>query len=139
MDTCMQEKMGPRRSWRMGMAAGLGLLVIALAPAASLADDNTAGDMAKGIGIGSASALSSLIYGPLKIAYATTGVVVVGLGWAVSGGDTQVAKIVMTPAIYGDYVVSPEVLRGNQPLEFYGRAPGYGSSAHVASAPPDDW
>ena len=45
----------------------------------------------------------------------------------------------MTPAIYGDYVVSPEVLRGHEPLEFYGRAPGYSATTDVAIASPDDW
>ena len=71
--------------------------------------------------------------------YAITGVVIGGIGWGLSGGDAQVAKMIMTPAIYGDYVVSPEVLRGLQPLEFYGRAPGYSGAANVAAAPPDDW
>ena len=62
---------------RMRWAALVALLVIALSPAASTADGNTAGSMAEGIGVGTASALSTLIYGPLKIAYATGGVVVI--------------------------------------------------------------
>lgn len=133
MDRCT-----PRRSRRMQWAAAAAFLSIALVPAASLAA-NDAGSMAKGIGIGTASALSSLIYGPCKILYATGGVVVGGLSWAFSGGDAEVAKTVMTPAIYGDYVVSPAVLTGEEKLEWYGRSPDYPAPADVSSAALDDW
>jgi hypothetical protein len=134
---------GRRSRWTTSVAAGL-ILSIAIAPAV-VAAENNAGSMAAGMGIGTAAAVSSLIYGPVKIGYALCGIVVGGLAWVFSGGDGEVAKTVMTPAIYGDYVVSPAVLRGDDPLEFYGRAPGYESSytADVSSAPPttppSDW
>ena len=127
-----------RRSPRTRSVAAVAFFIIALAPAASLAS-NDASSMAKGIGIGTTSALASLIYGPLKILYATGGVVVGGLSWAFSGGDAEVAKTVMTPAIYGDYVISPSVLTGDEKLEWYGRAPDYPATNVVSSAPPDDW
>ena len=133
MDSCTRRRVG-----RMRWAATVAFLSIALAPAASLADSNDASSMAQGIGIGSASAISSLIYGPTKILYAVGGVVVGGLAWAFSGGDADVAKMVITPSVYGDYVISPAVLRGEEPLEFYGRAPGY-SPGNVSAAAPDDW
>ena len=133
MDSCIL-----RRSRRMRWAAAAAFFSIALAPAASLAA-NDAGSMAKGIGIGSASALSSLIYGPAKIVYATAGVVVGGLSWVFSGGDSEVAKTVITPAVYGDYVVSPGVLTGDEKLEWYGRSPDYPASIDVSAAPPTDW
>ena len=133
MDSSTRRRVGPMR-W----VATVAFLSIALAPAASVADDNNASSMAQGIGIGSASAISSLIYGPVKICYALGGVVVGGLAWAFSGGDAEVAKTVITPAVYGDYVIAPAVLRGQQPLEFYGRAPGY-SAGNVSAAGPDDW
>ena len=132
MDSCTRRRVG-----RMRWAATVAFLSIALAPAASLAE-NDASSMAQGIGIGSASAISSLIYGPTKILYAVGGVVVGGLAWAFSGGDVETAKTVITPSVYGDYVISPAVLRGEQKLEFLGRAPGY-SSGNVSAAGPDDW
>ena len=134
MDTCIR-----RKSTRSHWAAVVACLAISLAPASALAE-SSAGSMANGLGIGAASAISSLVYGPTKILYATGGLLVGGLGWIFSGGDGEVAKMIMTPAVYGDYVVSPEVLRGERSLEFYGRAPGYESgTANVATAPPDDW
>ena len=134
MDTCIQ-----RRTARARWAAVVACLAISLAPASALAE-NTASSMANGLGIGAASAISSLLYGPTKIVYATGGVLVGGLGWIFSGGDGDVASSIISPAVYGDYVVSPDVLRGERPLEFYGRAPGYSSgTGNVATAPPDDW
>ena len=46
-------------------------------------------------------------------------------GSACSAGDNDVAKTVTTPAVRGDYVVTPEHLRGKRPLEFIGRDPEY--------------
>ena len=83
MDRCT-----PRSSRRMqsvAVAILISVFTIGLAPAASHAA-NDAGSMAKGIGIGTASALSSLIYGPAKILYAAGGVVVGGLGCVTSWG-----------------------------------------------------
>jgi hypothetical protein len=74
------------------------------------------------MGIG--SALASLIYGPTKIAYAVLGTVFGGMAWGLSGGDSEVADAVITPAIRGDYVVTPANLRG-EPIEFIGRRQGY--------------
>ena len=136
MDRCT-----PKRSRRMqsvAVAFLISVFTIGLAPSASQAA-NDASSIAKGIGIGTASALSSLIYGPAKILYATGGVVVGGLGWVFSGGDTEVAKTVMTPAVYGDYVISPGVLTGDEKLEWYGRSPEYPETSHVSAAAPDDW
>ena len=44
---------------------------------------------------------------------------------AFSGGDSDVMRAVVTPAIRGDYVVTPAHLRGEQQLQFVGRDPGY--------------
>ena len=76
-------------------------------------------------GLGAASALTSLVYGPVKIVYSVLGVVFGGFAYGLSGGDSSVMHAVVTPAIRGDYVVTPSHLRGEQPLEFFGRDPGY--------------
>ena len=86
------------------------------------------------------SAVVSLVYAPLKLVYAAGGLLVGGLAYAFSGGDAEVANVVLTPSLQGDYVISPRQLTGEEPFEFFGRDPGYRArSTHVAEVPvPDD-
>jgi hypothetical protein len=48
-----------------------------------------------------------------------------GLAWGLSGGDADVLRAVVTPAVRGDYVVTPSLLRGDRPIEFFGKDPQY--------------
>jgi len=110
--------------------------VLALAPVTAFAEDG--GGMSKNAGIGVGSAFASLIYVPVKLCYAVGGLVVGGLAWAFSGGDSNVAMVVLTPSVLGDYVVTPDHLTGETPLEFFGRDPEYATEqVDVAAAPPD--
>jgi hypothetical protein len=125
------------RSFRVAMLALVCVGVVALAPSAALA--NSAQNISTGAGLGVGSALATLVYAPCKLIYAGGGLVVGGLAWVFSGGDRDVAKIVLTPSVLGDYVVTPAQLRGEQPLEFFGRDPNYSvSPANVAAAPPEE-
>ena len=105
------------------MRAGLlaGVLAVTLAPNLALAGDSKAGEA----GLGAAAALSSLVYGPVKIVYATCGLVFGGIAWGLSGGDSDVANAVLTLSVRGDYVVTPANLRREEPLEFFGSDPNY--------------
>lgn len=118
---------GPSR--RLAMALLLSA-AIAVAPVAATADGDGA-DMAKEAGIGMGTAVASLIYAPIKLVYAFGGLIVGGLAWAFSGGDANVASIVLTPSLRGDYVVTRAQLTGKQEIEFFGRRPEYRSD--------DDW
>jgi hypothetical protein len=94
--------------------------------------------MANDAGMGALAALSTLIYGPVKLVYATGGLLVGGLAWGLSGGDQDVLMAVITPAVRGDYVVTPRHLRMEDPIEFFGRDPAYSEPAdqQVAAEPP---
>lgn len=129
---CEARFIGRRRARRFTVALLLCLL-LAL-PAASTSA--SAGEMSKQAGLGVGSALTSLVYAPVKMVYALGGLVVGGLAWAFSGGDNQVAKVVLTPSVLGDYVVTPKQLVGDEPLEFFGRDPDYqAGELEVAAAP----
>ena len=68
------------------------------------------------------------------------GLVVGGLAWCFSGGDNNVAKVVLTPSVLGDYVVTPSHLTGEKTLEFFGRDPEYRDDdeiVDVAASPPE--
>ena len=114
-----------------GLRAGLlaCALAIAIAPGAAWADDRGATNEA---GVGALAALSTIIYGPVKICYAALGLVFGGVAWGLSGGDGEVMSAVVTPAVRGDYVVTPSVIRMEDSLEFFGRHPRYRVSNHAS-------
>lgn len=110
------------RAGRRLMMSLLVCVALAVTPATALA----AGEgetMVREAGIGMGTAVASLIYAPIKLVYAFGGMVVGGLAWAFSGGDTTVAEIVLTPSVRGDYVISRKQLLGEQEIEFFGRRP----------------
>lgn len=106
------------------------VVMIALAPQAARAQDS----MPSEAGLGALSALATLIYGPVKVIYATSGLIFGGLAWGLSGGDGDVLRAVVTPAVRGDYVITPALLRGERRIEFFGRDPAYRDDA-APSAP----
>ena len=107
---------------------------LAFAPATAMADSL---DMSKSAGLGVGSAMATLVYAPVKLCYALGGLVIGGLAWGFSGGDNSVAGVVLTPSVLGDYVITPAHLRGEEPVEFFGREPQEGSVA-VSAAPKSD-
>jgi len=74
-------------------------------------------------GLGAASALLTIPYGVTKIVYAGLGGIVGGFTWALTGGNTEVAEEVWEPSFYGTYVITPDHLRGNEPVRFFGKPP----------------
>jgi hypothetical protein len=74
-------------------------------------------------GIGVGCAFANLVYGPVKVLYATGGAIVSGFAWLFSAGDTDVAKPIWDASMRGDYVIVPDQLRGRKQLEFIGRSP----------------
>lgn len=128
-----------KNRFRTGLLAGMAVACLLLAPGSALAK-NKGLSMAKTAGLGVGSAVTSLVYGPVKMVYALTGSLVSGIAWAFSGGDKDVAMVVLTPSVMGDYVITPKMLTGQDSVEFFGREPGYESTPEappVASAPPE--
>jgi type IV secretory pathway VirB2 component (pilin) len=105
---------------RLRTALLVAVLAVALAPTAAMAESK-----GREAGFGALSALSSLVYGPVKIVYATCGLLFGGIAWGLSGGDSDVATAVLTPSVRGDYVVTPSHLRMERRLEFFGSDPAY--------------
>ena len=72
------------------------------------------------VGVG-AGALT-LLYTPVKLAYALTAVPLGGLVYVWSLGDMEMSKRVMLSGTQGDFVVTPEHLRGERRFNFVGSA-----------------
>ena len=109
------------------------LVILVAAMVVLQASPAWSGDTARNAGVGAAAALSSLVYGPVKLAYAALGGIIGGIAWGLSGGDSEVKDAVIMPAVRGDYVVTPAIIRGEEKLEFIGRRPGYGREAVVTT------
>jgi hypothetical protein len=107
------------------------ILAIAIVPGAAYASED---GLTNEAGVGTAAALCTLLYGPAKIVYAGLGLIFGGVAWGLSGGDSDVMMAIVTPAVRGDYVVTPDNLRGEQSLEFLGRDPEYRNTQHAVIA-----
>lgn len=91
-------------------------------PSVSLAAEEEASESNEAM-LGFGSGLLTLVYLPAKTVYAILGSVVSGLTYAVTGGDWETAKSVFEPSVYGTYVITPDHLKGNEPVRFYGSSP----------------
>lgn len=108
--------------WRAGAALLALAACVAAGPAAAeeLVSKETKETASHG-GMGAAAGLTSVVYAPLKVAYAAGGSVVAGLAYVLSGGDKEVAKPIFDASVRGDYVVTPQHMTGERELEFVGR------------------
>jgi hypothetical protein len=81
--------------------------------------------LAREAGLGASAAFLNLLYGPAKLLYAGLGGIVAGGAWLFSAGDAEVAGPILTAALRGDYVVTPDHLGGGSWPEFVGRDPSH--------------
>ena len=92
-------------------------LVLVLLPGPAAADDEE--KPPGGFAI-AGSLLCTLVYSPVKIVYAVSGLLVGSMAWAWSFGSERVSRPIYRAALKGDYVVLPEHLTGARKLEFRG-------------------
>jgi hypothetical protein len=91
-----------------------------------------------GAGYGAAALFGNVLYIPAKLVYAILGGFVGGGTWLLTGGNTQAADTVWRSSLGGDYVLTPQMVAGEQPINFSGPTetpPTTTSSAESASPP----
>lgn len=109
------------KNWGVRKVAAVAL-VLALTVASSVhAEEKQERNLGAHYGLGVGAAICSLVYGPVKIIYATLGSITSGFAWVLTGGRTDIAREIITASVRGDYVVTPENLTFNEPLVFTGR------------------
>jgi hypothetical protein len=98
--------------------------------------DNQPAEPALGeeVGYGLGSALANVLYIPAKVTYAGLGLITGGLGFVFSAGRADVANNIIYPSIRGNYVVTPNHLKGTEPIYFVGPPPPE-SGPRVEGAP----
>ncbi len=102
------------------LVAFVGVTMIPLGHGQDSQFDEAEGGTASGAGLGAGSFLLTIPYGVAKVAFALGGSIVGGLAYLFSGADEQAAKKVWTTSMYGTYVITPDHLKGNQPVRFLG-------------------
>ena len=98
--------------------------------------EGTEGGNASSAGMQVAAGFSTLLYLPLKLAFAIGGGVVGGLAYAFSGGNEQAAKSIWNTSLYGTYLITPDHLQGNRPIRFLGVADSNDAPASATAPEP---
>jgi hypothetical protein len=89
-----------------------------------------------GAGYSAGSVFCSLLYIPFKLTYAILGGLVGGGTYLVTGGNSQPANTVWRSSLGGDWLVTPGMLQGQEPLNFSGTTatpPAAGKPATASS------
>jgi hypothetical protein len=105
-----------------GVAIATLVLALTLAPALAHAQGQTR-HAAAHFALGTCSAFLNFFYGPAKVIYALAGTATGGLAWVITGGDGDVARRIIQPAVRGDYSIVADNLTADRPLRFVGRDP----------------
>ncbi len=71
-------------------------------------------------GLGAASVFLSIPYGMVKFVFATLGGIFGGFTYAFSGANEKAAKSVWDTSMRGTYVITPEHLKGEKSIRFFG-------------------
>jgi hypothetical protein len=95
------------------LVVGIGTPVVSFAGEEESSPGNEAA-----LGVG--SFFLTLVYTPVKLAYAILGGVIGGFTYGLTGGDLETAQDVWEPSVYGTYIITPEHLKGNEPVRFVG-------------------
>jgi len=95
------------------LVVGIGTPVVSFAAEEESSPSNEAA-----LGVG--SFFLTLVYTPVKMAYAILGGVIGGFTYGLTGGDLETAQDVWEPSVYGTYIITPDHLKGNEPVRFVG-------------------
>lgn len=74
----------------------------------------------KGVGVGAGTLATNVVYIPAKLVYGILGGIAGGAGYVLTGGNKDVSNTIWRSSLGGDYVVTPDMLRGKDPIHFSG-------------------
>src|SRR6266446_5545778 len=116
---------------RRMLVVGVMVCVVSQPAWAQAADANANAQEAKetnywgAAGYGGVCVLANVFYMPAKVVYATVGILTGGLAYLLTAGDSDTAERIWSPSLGGSYVVTPAMVRGDEPILFNG--PSYSS------------
>jgi hypothetical protein len=74
----------------------------------------------KGVGVGAGTVAGNVFYIPAKLVYGILGGIGGGAGYVLTGGNQQVADTIWRSSLGGDYVLTPDMITGKEPVHFSG-------------------
>ena len=103
-------------------------VVVAMVLAATLlvgatrarADDDEEHRYASDFGVGIGAVFTNIVYMPVKFVYATLGGITGSFAYVLTGFRMDIAKGIWVPSLGGTYVVTPSMLKGEDPIYFSG-------------------
>jgi DNA mismatch repair protein MutH len=105
-----------RNGWRAVVVAGALAATLGGSVRPAIAAEQYVNDF--GVGLG--TVLVNVLYMPVKVVYATLGGLTGGFAFVLTGGRMDTASAVWVPAMGGTYVITPSMLRGEDPIYFSG-------------------
>ncbi len=116
--------------WRMMVAATAVAATLAMPQAAR------AEDYPENAGWGVLAVLANLGYMPVKTVYAVLGGLTGSLAYVCTGGSYETASNIWSMSMGGTYVLTPGMIRGEDPIAFAGSSTSGGSAdTSVSEAP----
>jgi hypothetical protein len=98
----------------------VGAVLCVLAQVAEAAGNEKETNYWSDAGYGTLAVFTNILYMPVKLVYGTLGLVTGSLAYVLTAGDSDTAARVWSPSLGGAYVVTPAMLRGDEPLLFNG-------------------
>jgi len=114
-----------RRIVLVGVVVGLwGHLALAEIQESGVASTATTSERSESVwgnaGYGVLAMVTNLVYMPAKFVYAGLGIITGGLAYVLTVGDVDTAESVWDPSVGGTYVITPAMLRNEEPILFSG-------------------
>ena len=106
-----------KKSVKAAVGAAM-ILVLASGPAR--AESSEAGKAGADFGVGLVTVLTNVGYMPVKVVYAVLGGVTGSLAYGLTGGNREVADGVWVPSMGGDYVLTTDMMTGEEAVHFNG-------------------
>ena len=104
----------------------VGVVLCLLAQTAPAAENSKESNFWGDAGYGTLAVFANVLYMPVKVVYAGLGLLTGSLSYALTVGDSDTAQRVWSPSLGGSYVITPAMLRGDEPVLFNG--PSYSNN-----------
>ena len=138
-DPLSEQPTSRQPGWKKTVAVALVLTILQLAVIppgwAQQQDEDATQGTASQFGLGTASVFLTIPYGLSKFLFATLGGIFGGFTYAFSGGNEGAAKAVWNTSMRGTYVITPDHLKGDRAVRFFG-VPGESEGSAPPSAEP---